>query len=86
MGAYPECIGAGAWALGVLWLDHVFNTLTAAEGGSPEGRTAAVGNTDGPAAAEGGPEAAEDGPGAAEDGPRAAGGDLAATEGGLEPV
>ena len=76
MGAYPECIGVGARALGVLWLDHAFNTLTAAEGGCPEGKTAAVG----------GPEAAEDGPGAAEVGPGAARNDPATTEGGIEPV
>lgn len=86
MGAYPEFIGVGAWALGVLWLDHAFKTLTVAEGGYPEGKTAAVGKTDGPAAAEGEPEAAEDGPGAAEDGPRAAWSDLTTTEGGFEPV
>ena len=86
MGAYPECIGVGARALGVLWLDHAFNTLTAAEGGCPEGNPATVGNADGPAAAEGGPEAAEDGPGAAEVGPGAARNAPATTEGGIEPV
>ena len=71
----------GARALGVLWLDHAFITVAAAAGGCPEGKTAAVGTTGGPEAAEGGTTAPEGKPKAAGDGPAAA-----EAEGGAEPA
>ena len=76
VGAYPECTGVGARALGVLWLDHTFITMFAVEGGCPEG----------PRAIEGGPKAPEDRPKAAEDGPVAAENGPATAKGGTEPT
>ena len=81
MGVNPEFAGVEACTLGVLWLDHAF--ITAAEVGWPEGKTAAVGITGRPEAAEGGPEATEGRPEATEGGPEAAEGRPRAT--GREP-